>query len=78
MASGVDPAKERMMTMAEEWTLVLVKPDGVKNRHVGEVITRIERKGYQIIDLKMIEPTLPKTSYANITPIRSTSPTLLG
>ncbi|OWP36419.1 nucleoside-diphosphate kinase [Limosilactobacillus fermentum] len=43
--------------MAEEWTLVLVKPDGVKNRHVGEVITRIERKGYQIIDLKMIEPT---------------------
>lgn len=57
MASGVDPAKERMMTMAEEWTLVLVKPDGVKNRHVGEVITRIERKGYQIIDLKMIEPT---------------------
>lgn len=32
--------------MAEEWTLVLVKPvDGVKNRHVGEVITRIERKG---------------------------------
>lgn len=78
MASGVDPAKERMMTMAEEWTLVLVKPDGVKNRHVGEVITRIERKGYQIIDLKMIEPTLPKTSYANITPIRSTNPTLLG
>lgn len=57
MASRVDPAKERMMTMAEEWTLVLVKPDGVKNRHVGEVITRIERKGYQIIDLKMIEPT---------------------
>ena len=60
MASGVDPAEERMMTMAEEWTLVLVKPDGVKNRHVGEVITRIERKGYQIIDLKMIEPTEDK------------------
>lgn len=60
MASGVDPAKERMMTMAEEWTLVLVKPDGVKKRHVGEVITRIERKGYQIIDLKMIEPTEDK------------------
>ncbi|MEK1362780.1 nucleoside-diphosphate kinase [Limosilactobacillus fermentum] len=46
--------------MAEEWTLVLVKPDGVKKRHVGEVITRIERKGYQIIDLKMIEPTEDK------------------
>ena len=42
--------------MAEEWTLVLVKPDGVKNRHVGEVTTRLERKGYQIIDLRMIGP----------------------
>lgn len=32
--------------MAEEWTLVLVKPDGVKNRHIGDVLSRIEQKGY--------------------------------
>ncbi len=27
--------------MAEEQTLVLVKPDGVAQGHIGEVITRI-------------------------------------
>lgn len=46
--------------MAKEWTLVLVKPDGVKNRHIGDVLSRIEQKGYQIIDLKMIKPTEEK------------------
>ena len=29
--------------MAEQQTLVLVKPDGVAQGHIGEVITRIER-----------------------------------
>ena len=32
----------------DEYTLVLVKPDGVKTRHIGDIITRIERKGYRI------------------------------
>ena len=41
----------------DEYTLVLVKPDGVKTRHIGEIITRIERKGYKIEALKMIQPT---------------------
>lgn len=43
--------------IADEFTLVLVKPDGVQTRHVGEIITRIERKGYKIEALKMIHPT---------------------
>lgn len=41
----------------DEYTLVLVKPDGVRTRHVGDVLTRIERKGYQIEALKMIQAT---------------------
>ena len=44
----------------DEYTLVLVKPDGVKTRHIGDIITRIERKGYKIEALKMIEPTEEK------------------
>jgi nucleoside-diphosphate kinase len=40
-----------------ERTLVLVKPDGVRRGLVGEVIRRIESKGYQISDLKLIVPT---------------------
>ena len=44
----------------DEYTLVLVKPDGVKTRHIGDIITRIERKGYTIEALKMIIPTEEK------------------
>jgi len=37
-------------------TLILVKPDGVRRQLVGEVIRRIETKGYNISELKMIQP----------------------
>ena len=40
-----------------ERTLILVKPDGVRRSLVGEVISRIEDKGYQVVALKMITPT---------------------
>jgi nucleoside-diphosphate kinase len=38
-----------------ERTLVLVKPDGVRRRLVGEIISRIESKGYSISALKMMK-----------------------
>jgi nucleoside-diphosphate kinase len=41
----------------QERTLVLVKPDGVRRALVGEVISRIERKGYAVTALKMVTPT---------------------
>jgi nucleoside-diphosphate kinase len=37
-----------------ERTLVLVKPDGVRRGLVGEVVARIESKGYSIAALKMM------------------------
>ena len=40
--------------MSTEKTLVLVKPDGVSRGLVGEVISRIEAKGYSIDALKML------------------------
>ncbi|MEZ7898692.1 MAG: nucleoside-diphosphate kinase [Flaviflexus sp.] len=40
-----------------EQTLLLVKPDGVHRNLVGEVLARIERKGYVIADLKMLTAT---------------------
>ena len=40
-----------------ERTLVLIKPDGVARNLVGEILARIERKGYVIADLKMLTPT---------------------
>ena len=35
-----------------ERTLVLIKPDGVARGLVGEVLGRIERKGYRIVALE--------------------------
>ena len=37
-----------------ERTLILVKPDGVKRNLVGEVLSRVEKKGYTIAALKMM------------------------
>ena len=37
-----------------ERTLVLVKPDGVRRNLVGEVIARIERKGYSIANIRLL------------------------
>jgi nucleoside-diphosphate kinase len=47
-------------------TLVLVKPDGVRRRLIGEVIARIEAKGYDIREMKLftIEEALAKKHYA--------------
>ncbi|CAN2210498.1 MAG: hypothetical protein RIQ92_1130 [Actinomycetota bacterium] len=41
--------------MSIEKTLVLVKPDGVARGLVGEVIARIEAKGYAISALRMLQ-----------------------
>lgn len=41
--------------MAIEETLVLVKPDGVARNLTGEILRRIEAKGYQLVDIKFIE-----------------------
>jgi nucleoside-diphosphate kinase len=41
--------------MATERTLVLVKPDGVRRRLVGEVIRRLEAKGLTIAAMSMIQ-----------------------
>ncbi|KGM12846.1 nucleoside-diphosphate kinase [Cellulomonas bogoriensis] len=38
---------------AAERTLVLVKPDGVRRGLVGEVLRRVESKGYTLVALEM-------------------------
>jgi nucleoside-diphosphate kinase len=37
-----------------EKTLLIVKPDGVQRGLVGEILTRLERKGLKIVGLKMM------------------------
>ena len=40
-----------------ESTLVLIKPDGVKRNLIGEIIARLEAKGYVVADLKKFTPS---------------------
>jgi nucleoside-diphosphate kinase len=43
--------------MSKEQTLVLIKPDGVARSLTGEIISRIEAKGYVVTGLKMLMPS---------------------
>src|SRR5690606_33084140 len=40
--------------MSVEETLILVKPDGVARGLTGEILRRVEAKGYKIVDLRMV------------------------
>ncbi len=50
-------------------TLVLVKPDGVARGLVGEVLSRIERKGFRIVamDLRTVPAQVAQSHYAEHT-----------
>ncbi len=48
-----------------ERTLVLIKPDGVARGLVGEVLARIERKGFTFVALELMQVStdLAQTHY---------------
>ena len=51
-----------------EQTYIMLKPDALKRGLAGEIIARIERKGYRIADAKMMKlnEALLKEHYAHI------------
>jgi nucleoside-diphosphate kinase len=46
-------AESRSKSKMPEQTLFIVKPDGVQRKIVGKVISRFEKKGFNIVKLKM-------------------------
>ena len=52
--------------MSTQRTLVLVKPDGVRRGFIGEVIRRIEAKGYALValELRTATPEILAAHYA--------------
>ena len=56
--------KERSM----ERTYVMLKPDAVKRGLIGEIIARIEAKGYRVDDAKMmrLDPGILREHYAHV------------
>lgn len=54
--------------MTTERTLMLIKPDGVENGHIGEILTRIERRRFKIEALQLIQatPEMLQAHYAEL------------
>ena len=54
--------------MAVEKTYIMLKPDCIKRGLMGEVISRIEKKGYKITDAKMLtlDEKILQEHYAHI------------
>ena len=42
-----------------ERTLVLVKPDGVQRGLIGEIISRLERRGLKLVGMKLMQVDAP-------------------
>lgn len=51
--------------MAVQKTYSMIKPDGVRNGHIGEIVNRIERVGLKIerMELGMVTPELAEANY---------------
>jgi nucleoside-diphosphate kinase len=54
--------------MVNERTYIMVKPDGVQRGLVGEIIKRFEQRGFQLLAMKMIQPSteLLEDHYADL------------
>ena len=52
--------------MAIQKTYTMIKPDGVRNGHIGEIVNRFERAGLTIeqMKLEMVTPEQAKANYA--------------
>ena len=52
--------------MAVQTTYTMIKPDGVRNGHIGEIVNRFERAGLTIeqMKLEMVTPEQAKANYA--------------
>lgn len=56
------------MNMKTEQTYVMLKPDAVKRGLMGEILSRIEGKGYRFTDMKMmtLSEELLREHYAHV------------
>ncbi|WP_343571823.1 nucleoside-diphosphate kinase [Mycobacterium sp.] len=55
-----------MTSAGNERTLLLIKPDGVERRLIGEILGRVERKGLNLaaLELRTVSQELAKSHYA--------------
>lgn len=55
--------------MSVEKTYIMLKPDAIERRLMGEIITKIEQKGYQISQAKLmtLDKAIVAAHYAHLT-----------
>jgi nucleoside-diphosphate kinase len=41
-------------------TFLMIKPDAVERNLIGEILKRVEKSGFEIMDLKMLKLSLPQ------------------
>ena len=54
--------------MAQQKTYTMIKPDGVRNGHIGEIVNRFERAGLKIerMELGMVTDEQAKIGRAHV------------
>lgn len=53
--NSVDGQARRSFWTSMEKTLIILKPDAVKNKHIGHIVTRIEEEGFKILGMKLLQ-----------------------
>ncbi|XP_068193754.1 nucleoside diphosphate kinase, mitochondrial isoform X2 [Antennarius striatus] len=51
---AASPRRSSSLPHVNEQTLIVVKPDGVQRRLVGQIIQRFEQRGFKLVGLKML------------------------
>ncbi|KAL8827112.1 MAG: hypothetical protein Q9191_003384 [Dirinaria sp. TL-2023a] len=50
-------AKDDFEMAASEQTFIAIKPDGVQRGLIGDIISRFEKRGYQLVAMKLVTPS---------------------
>ena len=63
--------------MATERTLILIKPDAVRRRYAGEILGRIERRGFDVVAGRLLTASrdLAEEHYGELVSFISSGPT---
>lgn len=57
-AAATAAATSVAMADKNERSYIMLKPDAVQRGLVGEIITRFERRGFKLVGLKLVQPSL--------------------
>ena len=62
--------------MAVERSLILIKPDAVERRLAGEILGRIERRGFEVRAAKLMRVSREKPFFGELVDFITSGPTL--